>query len=246
MSTARKKDVAPEPEVFSKLLTKKEGAERIAGGVRHLHSSEKGKGTADTKATQEALKDGSVPTYEWERTKTKEFRIASSAERYDLIARLVGDAKLRTKRVLRERLEIVLEELLTNSLYHAYRSDAGQEKYARKEAVRLIAPRETLTVRYGADDTGIFLLVQDCGGSLHFKDIAAALARCYSGPKGDQIEMKDSGAGLGLYMVYDSATHLKVVCQPGVSTTISVWISDKKTYDPDTFSFNYFGGKPRD
>jgi len=74
--------------------------------------------------------------------------------------------------------------------------------------------------------------------------ISQAFSRCY-GDHSTQIEDKEGGAGLGVYMVFEAVTHLKVSVTPGVSTEFSCWISDKKHFDPEYFSFNFFNlGKP--
>lgn len=226
------------------LFSKKDAAQKIAGGAQHVHSSMLGERDGCARATREALESGIVPTYPWEhRDKAETSAITSSADRYELISGLMGHPELKGRRVLRERMEIVLEELLTNALYHAYRTEDGSDKYPRKEAVRLDAPTETLQVSYSIHETGMYLSVRDRGGNFSFTDVACALGRCY-GDSRKQIEAKESGAGLGLYMVFEAITHFKVECVQGSHTVISCWISDKKSYDPDTFSFNYFGGEP--
>ena len=69
--------------------------------------------------------------------------------------------------------------------------------------------------------------------------VAGAFKRCY-GAASHQIESKESGAGLGLYMVFESATHMKVVVFPGKTTIVSCWLSDKPVDGSDYFSFNFF------
>lgn len=41
-------------------------------------------------------------------------------------------------------------------------------------------------------------------------------------------------------MVFEAASHYKVVCAPGKRCEVSLWISDKRGEDMDHFSFNYF------
>jgi len=97
---------------------------------------------------------------------------------------------------------------------------------------------EVLAVRYQTFSNGIYLSVTDQGGSLAFEDVARSLWRCYE--TSAQIENKEGGAGLGTYMVFEAVTHFKIVATPGKGATVSVWIADQRSYDPDTFSFNFF------
>lgn len=241
MKTARKKD--GEEILLCGLLSKKEAAQRIAGGIRHLHSSILGERDACARVTAESLRRGEPLSYSWEQpAQTEEVTISSSAERYQLSSRLIQNPIVAGRRKVRERLEVTLEELLTNSLYHAYRDGNGEEKYPRKSPVQL-EPAETLHMRYSISPEGVYLSLRDQGGAFPFEAIASAFRRCYGEGPQSQIEGKQGGAGLGIYMVFEAATHFKAVCAPGKSTVISVWLSDRRGDDPDNFSFNYYNIK---
>jgi anti-sigma regulatory factor (Ser/Thr protein kinase) len=238
MKPAKKKTAAEEALTFG-LFSKKEGAQKIAKGFTHVHSAPLGDRDACVRATAEALKKGTVPTYPWEKCETVEIvKVTASSERYQIASKLINHPLVVNRRKFRERLEVVLEELLTNALYHAYRSDNGDEKYPRKLPVQLPA-EETLTLKFSVTKEGIFLSIADQGGNLSFNDISAAFARTY-GSDSPEIQGKESGAGLGIYMVFEATSHYKAVCVPGKRSEISVWISDKRSEDVDTFSFNYF------
>ena len=218
-------------------FSKKEAARVISGGQRHVHSAAEAKETADAKLVRDSLMENKVPTLSWEFSQYTEWQLTSSAARQEAIDAIKAACKI-TRRELSDKVSTVLEELLTNGIYHSYLSEAGVEKYPRKKPAEL-APKEALKIRFGADAQGIYLSVTDQGGSFTFEHFRAAIERCYS-EAARQIESKDGGAGLGMYMVFEIATYLKIETQPGKSTTISVWIPKSRDQNPQIFAFDYF------
>lgn len=219
-------------------VSKREAVGLIGGGCRHVHSTPLGDRDPGVKQTAESLRANSVPSYNWEiEAQASELKLSSSVDRQAMIQQIIARAGIEGKRFLREKVESVMEEILTNALYHAYRDGNGKEKYARRSRVTL-GSNEILTIRFRASDNGIFLSVSDQAGSLGFDDVAASLFRCYE--SSTQIQTKDGGAGLGTYMIFDAVTHLKFVTTPGKSAVVSCWISDQRSYDPENFSFNFF------
>lgn len=225
-------------------VSKREAVGLIGGGCQHVHSTPLGDRDPGVKQTTDALQSNTVPSYNWELdAQSTELKLASSVDRQSLIQQILVRAGIEGKRFLREKVESVMEEILTNALYHAYRDAHGKEKYARRSRVTL-GSSEILTIRFRASDNGIFLSVSDQAGSLGFDEVAASLFRCYE--SSTQIQTKEGGAGLGTYMIFDAVTHLKFVATSGKSTVVSCWISDQRSYDPENFSFNFFtGGRPR-
>ena len=225
--------------VICGLFSKKEAARHIASGTRHLHCSALGANDPCAKLTQAALQTRTFHPYPWElMTKPSELSIVSSSERYNHIQDVIRIAGLSGKRDLREKLEGILEELVTNAIYHAYRKKDGTTKYARRDSITL-ADLEKIKVRFYATPEGIFLSVTDRGGSFGFDEVSKSFGRCY-GSSLHQIEAKEGGAGLGIYMSFEAATHLKVVSVPGKETTVSCWLADKSSFDSDLFSFNFY------
>jgi hypothetical protein len=129
--------------------------------------------------------------------------------------------------------------MLTNALYHSYRREDGTEKYPRLAPVNL-TDSEKVTIKFFADTHGFFLSVIDQGGSLLFPDIMKVFGRVYQGKGSPEMESKTGGAGLGIYLIFETATHLKIESTRNSQTIISCWVSDKKNFDPKKFSFNYF------
>jgi hypothetical protein len=231
-------------EISCGIFSKREAAGLIAGGSQHVHSTLLGTRDVCWDATQARIVSKVQRDYPWEEKKlAKTVTIHSSKERHDVIRQAVAQLKTGPNRDLREKVLGVLEELITNSIYHPYRNEKGEPKYQRSKPA-FLSDKEWLSVRFFSDARGVFLSVTDQGGTLNFPVISRAFSRCY-GDHSTQIEDKEGGAGLGVYMVFEAVTHLKITVDPGVSTEFSCWISDKKHFDPEYFSFNFFNlGKP--
>ncbi len=238
---AQKNQTAPEM-VFG-LFSKKEAANHIMMGAYHVLSSPLGQKDPLARATLQGVERGTPPTFPWETLAseliTKELR--TSKDRFGMIRSIVDDPRLEGQRDLREKATSVLEELLTNAIFHSFRSGKRSEKYVRSEPA-VLAPHEKISLTYGFHDQGLFLKVIDNGGNHRFEDVTHALRRCFERGS-NQIDSKEGGAGLGLYMVFDAVTHWKVVSVPGKLTEVSCWLSTKKHFDPDNLTFNFFTRK---
>lgn len=239
-NTARKLESGPATSVVLGKYTKRQAAARVAEGVRHIHCSELGSKDPSYVETLSAVSSGKKAHYLWEpKNKVKEIAVEGSTKRQELVSKILKPSGEEIKRHFRERIELVLEELLTNALFHAFK--AGQkEKYSRKKDVKLLNS-EAIKVRFAASDEGCFVEVSDNGGTLTFENVAESLRRCYQSEV--QIQNKESGAGLGLYMIFETATHIKITNIPGKRTIISCWIADSRSDETVNFSFNYFEGE---
>lgn len=226
-------------EISCGIFSKREAADLIIRGCRHVHSTLLGPRDRCYDITQSLLHQGPRQEFPWEeKPKSRAVTIHSSKERHDVIRQAVAGLKAGPSRDLREKVLGVLEELITNSIYHPYRDEKGDPKYHRTKPA-FLAEKEWLTVRFYSDERGVYLSVIDQGGTLNFEDISNAFFRCY-GDQNKQIDDKESGAGLGTYMIFEAVTHLKIHVIKGVSTEFSCWIADKKHFDSEYFSFNFF------
>ena len=231
----RYKKLSETSEVRTGKFTKREAALMISEGVRHLHSSVEA--DPDGVLTSEALKRDSIPTYSWEQEeRSHSIRLSSSSDRCALAQNFLKATSLR--RELREKSESVLEELMTNAIYHGFTNADGSPRYARRATVQLNNSEE-LKILCFPDEKGVFFRVTDNGGSLSFEDITQSFKRCYQ-KKELQIQSNEQGAGLGLYMIFEEVTHLKIVSRAGEQTEVSCWIADQRFGDTHTFSFNFF------
>ncbi|MBI4404910.1 MAG: hypothetical protein HY537_12150 [Deltaproteobacteria bacterium] len=232
----KKNDLPAVPEIVCGSFSKEEAAKLISAGTRHVHSSRLGDDDLYAKITKETLNFGRTLSFPWELQKDcQEITILSSDARNDVTQKILsGLGGIGRK----ERVTCVTEELLSNAIYHAYQLPDGSPKYLRLQTVTL-SPTEAVSLRFACSPRGLFLSVVDQGGALTFKLIAQAFSRCYA-RQSDQIENKESGAGLGLYMVFEAVTHLKIVTIPGKKSIVSCWIEEQRAADPHFFSFNYF------
>ncbi|NBX93028.1 MAG: hypothetical protein EB078_00185 [Proteobacteria bacterium] len=222
------------------LFSKMEAALKISEGIRHLHSTVLGLQDACVVNTQQ-LQKGVKAQYTWEiNSFDKLDYFENSSDRHSIIQNIIETTQFGKTLQNRNRLQCVAEELLTNAFYHAYKSSQGQEKYLRQNPAQLTQP-EAIGIGFKENKEGLHLVVEDHGGSLMFANLASCFSRCYA-PKGQRelIEQKGSGAGLGLFMIFENVTHLHMRVSPNQRTLISCWLSNMSSFDPDNFSFNFF------
>lgn len=238
-SQGLKKTLPITPEVLCGKYSKKEAAQFISTGSRHLHSTQLGKNDPLAKQTLDAILKKQIPLYVWEKLKERQTVCVSSSEgRGDKINEVITGMGL--KRGFRDKTQMILEELLSNSIFHSYQNPDGSPRYGRRQDV-VLEEKEKIKVSFYQSREGIFLSVLDQGGTLEFESVGKAFLRCY-GNTSDQIENKEAGAGLGIYMIFENVTHIKIESVPDVRTCFSVWVSEKQNYEPDIFSFNFFRG----
>jgi anti-sigma regulatory factor (Ser/Thr protein kinase) len=234
----KRADVAAS-QVVCGSYSKKEAAELIARGTRHIHSSPHLDKDICAAITRDSLQKKIVLPYPWENQPgIIEMSLTKSAQRQDTIRDIISRLGVGGKRDLKEKLESLLEELITNSIYHAYQNPDGSSRYARRDSI-VLPEAEKIRLSFIATKEGLHLKVSDQGGSFKFNEAAQSFARCYGGSH-QQIQNKEGGAGLGLYMSYEVCTHLKIVSVPGRETSVSCWLADKSAFDPKVFSFNFF------
>lgn len=245
------KKMVPEKDVIANaisvgLFSKKEAALQIARGSKHVHSTALGSSDPLAILSESATLKNTSARYPWENIPSIcTSDLQSSQKRRECIASITDFLQLEDKRSMREKVELILEELITNGIYHAYLNKNGNEKYQRKSSVEL-AGKESICICYGFSPEGIYLSVTDKGGGVPFPKLAKAFERCYTAREGNQIESKEGGAGLGLYMVFETATHVKITSQKTIGTTVSCWIANKSSFIADHFSFNYFEEGPNE
>ncbi len=120
---------------------------------------------------------------------------------------------------VRDRIQLVADELMMNALYHAPVDSRGQEKYRGMTQKQLAQLPEVnpIQVQYGCSGRYFGVAVRDGGGSLHRDRALEYLVRARSGA---QMEKKASGAGLGLISVLHSVSKLVFNLAPGYSTEV--------------------------
>jgi hypothetical protein len=121
---------------------------------------------------------------------------------------------------VRDRIQLVADELMMNALYHAPTDSRGQEKYRGMTQKQLAQLPEVnpIQVQYGCSGRYFGVAVRDGGGSLPRDRALEYLVRARSGAA--QMEQKASGAGLGLISVLHSVSKLVFNLAPGYSTEV--------------------------
>lgn len=239
MNTARKKKALIKLEPIQVgLFSKAQAASLLVKGCIHIHSSSLGAKDPFYRQTIKSTNQAQIPKYFWENSKgAKNLSIRLSTERQKIIQQILKSFKIKIRPQFGQKIESVLEELLTNAIFHAYHKQLGVEKYSRNQKVQL-ENSEKVEIIAKASELGVYISILDRGGNFSLEDVSQSLFRCYNSTS--QIENKEGGAGLGMYLVYEAVTHLKIVTRHGKTTEVSCMIVDPREHDPDYFSFNYF------
>ena len=224
------------------LFSKREAASFIFSGFPHVHSSILGLRDPLANLTLGSLPNDLLPTYPWEADSLQHQTVLTSSKmRKPLIEQVLSELKIKSSSSMGDKIWTSLEELLTNSIFHAYQDASGKEKYHRRETVELL-PEEKILLGFSRDSKGIYVSVQDSGVGLTFSKVQSNFKRCYESQGLSQIETKDGGAGLGLYVVFELATHIKITSTLNSGTLTQCWFANSSNFDPDYFSFNFFTG----
>jgi hypothetical protein len=159
MMVNRKKNLEPRPESEEELVcgsfSKRDAAAKIAGGVRHLHSSPLGMRDPCARLTRQALEQKKTYPFPWESSDVAKLPIATSATRVGAIQEVVSRCGLNGRRGIRDRAVGVLEELLSNAIYHAYRNADGSPKYLRRDSI-VLGEKEKVGLGFKMGPGGLF------------------------------------------------------------------------------------------
>jgi hypothetical protein len=99
---------------------------------------------------------------------------------------------------------------------------------ARNEEI-ILDEDEEVDIEVAFDGQRLAAVVRDPFGSLEPEQIQDYLAKCYRRAH-DQVDRKNGGAGLGLYYVLESVTHLVVNEWPGRKTEAIALVDCSSTY----------------
>lgn len=143
---------------------------------------------------------------------------------------------------LRAMIVCVADECLTNGLYNAPVTEDGRRKYAsrsRTEAV-VLEPGEHIEFRYCCDGRRFAVSASDPFGSLEPSKVREYIAR---GFRSGTVMEGTGGAGIGLFQIFDSLSHLVINIEPGRRTEMIGMIDVSAGYRNFTESgksFNIF------
>ena len=227
--------------VVSPKLDRKQAAELITEGKGHIHATALGQNDACVRATKERL-ESKTAQYPWVPEKPQvSIRIRESSERCGAIQSIIESLFSAERTSVKENVRLIMEELTSNAMYHSIREETGKDSYRRTRSVSL-KENEAIELQCHRSTEGAYLSVTDWGDNLTLQDVGRCLKRCYKERGTNQIESKESGAGLGFFMIFENVTHLEITVAKKVSTTISVWLPITGASDPSYFSFNFWGG----
>ncbi len=114
------------------------------------------------------------------------------------------------RRKFREQIDQCIDEMLMNALYDAPVDDRGVPLFAEVPVKERVALKltEKAVVQYACDGDRFAVSVRDSFGSLKKSTVLAYLDKCLHASGADQIDRKAGGAGLGLYLISNSATEV--------------------------------------
>lgn len=112
----------------------------------------------------------------------------------------------------------VIHELLTNAMYDAPVDAQGRAIYAHDRTAPIqLNNEDRVTFRYGTDGTRLVVETSDRFGRLRRGDFVRSLRRAAAG----QVNRSAGGAGIGLSMIYRTASVLQVDVEPGQRTRVT-------------------------
>jgi hypothetical protein len=122
------------------------------------------------------------------------------------------------RRKYRESIEQCCDEMLMNALYDAPVDAAGKPLEPSKPGKRhtALTGDDRAIIEYGCDGHRFAVAVRDRFGRFERSVLVRYLDKCLH--SADQIDKKVGGAGLGLYLMSNSATSLMFNVLPGVAT----------------------------
>ena len=136
----------------------------------------------------------------------------------DTILHFAQEKKVR--RQIRGAIGQVCEELLMNALYDAPVDEVGTQIFAHldpHDRTKAKSPKP-VSIRFAATESQFAIAVRDRFGCLAKSTVLAYLSKCLT--KSDQIDRKTYGAGLGLYMVANTAASYVVNVAHGFATEV--------------------------
>jgi hypothetical protein len=147
----------------------------------------------------------------------------------DAATKFASDLKVHPRLI--ENTATIVDELITNALYNAPVDASGAPRFAhlpRTTPVEL-APTEEVLLTFCCDGRSLGLAVTDSFGSMTEERSLEYLVKCLR-REDNNPGIEKGGAGLGLYMAFDSVNHLVLnICQ-GTKTEVIGLIDIRGSY----------------
>ncbi|TGU70500.1 hypothetical protein E4633_11585 [Geomonas terrae] len=157
------------------------------------------------------------------------YRLSSSEEKEDLIAKLeeLLDGEGEEMELLRQKGALLADELLENAMYDAPRSGRGDRLFSKGER-RSMLPREDIVFSFGFDGETLSLALTDNWGSLNPDEVLEYLTR----NEEESLDCGDPG-GRGLFIVWRFLDRFHVAVTPGHSTRVGGHLHLRSTLPPE-------------
>jgi hypothetical protein len=173
-------------------------------------------------------------------TQIHSFLVGDYQEKSLCIAQLSQFAEqMGVRRKYREAIEQSLDEMLMNALYDAPVDEHGKPIFSEIPTKTRISLRieQKAIVQYACDGEQFVMAVRDAFGTLERATVLRYLHKCLHSEQ--QIDRKTGGAGLGLYLITNSATDVYFNVLPGVATE-AVCTFDLEAPKLQLASFGFF------
>ena len=154
-----------------------------------------------------------------------EMKFSKAAEKQELLAKLDEFLRQHIRAdSLIDELKSVVDELFTNAVYNAPFTDHStgdlNEMDRTDNTVAMPAGNEGV-IFAGTLDKQIVVGCTDPFGSLKIEGLLRRILKCYEDGVANSMRMDGKGgAGIGSYMVYNTAASYYVGVEPGISTTV--------------------------
>lgn len=128
--------------------------------------------------------------------------------------------QMNVRRKYRDSIEQCVDEMLMNALYDAPVDAEGRPLFSDLTAKTRVAleTEHKVLVQYACDGKRFVVSVRDGFGTLERGTVLQYLHKCLHAKQ--QIDTKAGGAGLGLYLMVNSATNVLFNVMPGVATEV--------------------------
>jgi|HubBroStandDraft_6_1064221.scaffolds.fasta_scaffold09512_3 hypothetical protein len=125
------------------------------------------------------------------------------------------------RRKYREAIEQCIDEMLMNALYDAPVDEQGKPIFSEIPTKTRVSLRveQKVVVQYACDGLQFCVSVRDAFGTLERATVLRYLHKCLHAEQ--QIDRKVGGAGLGLYLMVNSATTVLFNVLPRVATEVA-------------------------
>jgi hypothetical protein len=146
------------------------------------------------------------------------------------------------RRKYREAIEQCVDEMLMNALYDAPVDEQGKQIFTEIPIKTRISLRveQKAVVQYACDGHQFAVSVRDAFGTLERATVLKYLYKCLHAEQ--QIDRKAGGAGLGLYLMVNSASTVYFNVLPGIATE-AVCVFDLEAPKLQIQQFGFFTEK---